>query len=209
MSNKSHMTFIYRKAKLSSRPLILAYPPNLVWELGKGPHLLMAKWEAMKPASVGFLNLRAQEHLRAAILGDAVRSVLKRTGISAPEGYYYGLHSARIGDFNELCCLQFSRTWVMHRLDWTSESMFQVFFDSRISRSPDSDWFFAHLLGGEAFLYKMRQIWETPGFIEGGRLAPTALSTAVTRTVRLMLYAEEVSHRTVQGAKSNKTPPLQ
>ena len=83
--------------------------------------------------------------LGQASLRVALDQVLQHLELSAPDGFYYGTHSARIGGFNELSLLQFSKVFLMHRLDWSTESMFRTYYDGLITRSPDSDWFFAHL----------------------------------------------------------------
>lgn len=74
----------YRKSKLSSMLLILSYDPNQAWESGTGLHLLMVKWEAMRPDVFGFFNLRAQYRVGVASLGTALRFVLDKYRISPP-----------------------------------------------------------------------------------------------------------------------------
>lgn len=127
-----------RKAKPVSWTLLLSFLKSYAWIEVTGPQCLLSRWTAMRPLSAGFFNLGAEEKLGAASLGDGLRRVLAGLGEQAPEGYYYGSHSMRIGSFNELVQLQFSREWLLHRLDWSSEAMFRVYSDSRISKTKDS-----------------------------------------------------------------------
>lgn len=138
---------VYRKAKPTARPLLLRFPYNPAWEVGSGPNDVLSRWDALRPGGRGFFNLRSQDELGAASLGSSLKVVLSELDIAAPSGYYYASHSARIGAFNELAGLGFSKVWLLHRMDWTSEAMFKVYFDSRIERTLDSEWFFAHLPG--------------------------------------------------------------
>ena len=67
-------------------------------------------------------------------------------GHSGAAGHYYGSHSARIGGFNELLGLGFGSAWIMNRLDWVAAGMLQVYYDSCLSVTAASRWFFAHML---------------------------------------------------------------
>lgn len=136
---------VYRKAKATARPLVLSIPVSDKWEGGRGPHDLFFRWRACRPVSRGLFDLRAGQVLGSAKLGVALSTVLGELGIRAEEGFHYASHSLRIGAFNELLNLQFSRAWILQRLDWGSEAMFQVYFDSRMATTADSGWFFAHL----------------------------------------------------------------
>lgn len=109
---------------------------------------LMKKWETSRPQSTGFFDLATEVRVGSANLRTGLCKALEAVGEVAERGFFYGSHSPRIGGFNELVKLGFSRAWLMHRLDWASETMFQVYFDSRIVTTPDSEWFFAHLRRG-------------------------------------------------------------
>lgn len=65
-----------------------------------------------------------------------------------PPGYYYASHIARMEAFNELAGLQFSKKFIMHRLDWSTESMVRTYQNGRITHSHNSEWFLAHLSAG-------------------------------------------------------------
>lgn len=135
----------HRKGKSLRRPLLLPYAANPAWPPGRGPHNLLQRWLDMRPASDGFFNLRAGARLGTASLGAALERALFAIGVQAPDGYYYGSHSPRIGGLNELVNLQFSKEYIMRRLDWSSDGMFGVYFDTRISFTEASKFFFAHL----------------------------------------------------------------
>ena len=126
------------------RPLYLAYPANPDWGDAAGPPALLHRWRSLRPPSEGFFNVRAGTPLGAADLALGVSRALALVRTTAPDGFYYGSQSPRIGGFNELLNLQYTREWVMTRMDWGSE-MFMVYFDSRIVLISLSGWFFGHL----------------------------------------------------------------
>lgn len=115
---------IYRKGKPTSRPVQLRYPPSPRWVDGTGPPLVLRRWWDSRPGGRGLLNLRTGDKLSTASMGSALKVVLHALGVSAPLGYYYGTHSARIGSFNELSALQFAKVWLIHWMDWATEGMF-------------------------------------------------------------------------------------
>lgn len=79
------------------------------------------------------------------LLVDSVESVLDDLQICAPDGFFCGSHSPRVGEFNELLGLQFKCDWIMQRKDWTSETMFSVYFDSCSTVTEYSYWCFRHM----------------------------------------------------------------
>lgn len=93
---------------------------------------MLRRWIDRRPPSAGLFNLRADQALGAADLSAGLATALSAVNASPPAGYYYGSHSLRIGGFDELVNLQFTKPWLMQRLDWSSEAMFQVYYDSRI-----------------------------------------------------------------------------
>ena len=99
----------------------------------------------MRPLSAGYFELSPGAKLGFANVSRGMEVVLHLVGAQAPAGFYYGLHSARIGGFNSPLQLQFSREWIMQRLDWTDDTMFRVYYNSRITACEDSKRFFAHL----------------------------------------------------------------
>ena len=111
----------------------LSPPTNNTWTASDSPNALLQKWQSVRPANLGFFNLRASQALGSADLGVAVEHSLALIDEKDPAGCYYASHSARIGGFNELLVLKFSREWIMNRLDWKSPNMFSVYFDSRIA----------------------------------------------------------------------------
>lgn len=133
-----------RKGKAHRRPLRLHYPTNPAWEPGTGPVSLLARWAAIRQ-SPGFFSLEATEPLGKASLPVVVERALALVEATALPGFYFGSHSPRIGGFNELLNLQFTQIWVMQRLDWTSDTRFQVYHDSRILPTPMSSLFIAHM----------------------------------------------------------------
>lgn len=135
----------HRKAKSRQRPLRLSYPRCAAWTMLDSPLELFKKWHSLRPPHLGFFNIRHSRRLGTADLGVAVEHAVAFVGASAPEGCFYASHSARIGGYNELLGLQFTREWIMTRLDWTSPNMIQVYFDSRISVTAASEFFFAHM----------------------------------------------------------------
>lgn len=140
----------HRKGKALRRPLVLEYPADPSWCPGTGPHHLLQRWLDIRPPGRNLFAVRAAAPLGSASLAHAVARALDLVGVAPPPGFYFGSHSPRIGGFNELVHLQFTKVWLMHRLDWSSEAMFSVYFDSRILFTADSDWFFGHLRAGPA-----------------------------------------------------------
>lgn len=69
-------------------------------------------------------------------------SLLKTT---PQENGHYSSHSPRIGWYNELSVLGFSKKWIVQRLDWETEAMVRVYHDSLIVAIAHSGWFFANL----------------------------------------------------------------
>lgn len=137
----------YRKGKEVARPLRVVYPRGPSWKEGEGVVDLFRKWLSVRPEGPFLFSSVVRSRDGGVNLGDSVDLALRSAGVTAPTGYYYASHSARIGSFNELVALQFSTVWILHRLDWSSEGNFRTYHDSRIVRSPASDWFFAHLAG--------------------------------------------------------------
>lgn len=78
-------------------------------------------------------------------LSAALQRAMVLTGVQAPNGCVYSSHSPRIGGYNELLVLQFTKEYIMRRLDWDSEVMLRVYHDSRIVVTDPTRWFFAHL----------------------------------------------------------------
>lgn len=128
----------HRKAKPLNRPLVLPYLANPALEPGTSPQDLLRRWFSVRPPGAGLFNLRDDQPLGAANLSAGLSIALKVVNASPPAGFYYGSHSLRIGGFNELVNLQFTKAWLMQRLDWASEVMFQVYFNSRIVVTPVS-----------------------------------------------------------------------
>lgn len=71
--------------------------------------------------------------------------MVKKLDIVLPDGSFYGSPSPKIGGFNELVALSFPHIWIMQHLDCSSEQMFPVYFDSRISAITASHFFFEHM----------------------------------------------------------------
>lgn len=137
---------LFRKGqRRHSRPLRIDYPRSEDWEEGSTSVDLLEKWKAIRPPSAGFFDLQVRDKAGTASLRAGLERALSLVKAEAEKGYYYATHSPRIGGFNELVQLGFSRAWLMHRLDWASEAMFQVYFDGSIRSTPDSEWFFAHM----------------------------------------------------------------
>lgn len=109
------------------------------------PSQLATALDGHPPTSPGMFNLKAGQAPRAASLGVAVSQALIFIDAALREGFYYASHSPRIGGLNELVSLQYSKPWIMHRLDLRSDSMFSVHYDSRVLLTNDSEWFFGHL----------------------------------------------------------------
>lgn len=123
------------------RPLLLQLLTSPVWAAESSPLSLLRKWRDTRPDNELFFQSQSGRPSLAA----AVDLVVSRLGLTPPPDCYYSSHSPRIGGFNELLCLQFSRMWIMQRLDWTAENMFSVYYDSRISTTAASHWFFGHM----------------------------------------------------------------
>lgn len=133
-----------RKGKSLRRTLLVHYPVQPAWSLSN-PVALLVKWATFRSRSAGFFDVASEESAGFTDLSTSLRRSLVLIGASAPAGCYYGSHSCRIGGFNELFLLGFSREWILRRLDWGSELMFRVYMDSSIVVSAHSSWFFAHL----------------------------------------------------------------
>lgn len=78
-------------------------------------------------------------------LSDCLQLELHVVQATAPQGCRYTSHSPRIGGYNELVGLGFSKEWTMRRLDWESEVMLRVYMDGTVVHTDHSIWFFAHL----------------------------------------------------------------
>lgn len=137
----------HRKAKEFARPFSLTYHASPKWEPHRGVAGLFNRWDAMRPRSAGYFGLSVRQRVRAASLGAALRMVAGKIGLQKPQGCFYASHIMRIGAFNELLGPNFSRSFIMHRLEWVngSEGMLQVYRDSRIVQTQESDLFFLHL----------------------------------------------------------------
>lgn len=133
-----------RKSKQLDRPLYLTYALNGYLELGKGVHHLFFWLSRVLPAIEGLFNLPPGA-LWTAILGSGLERAFLASVVTAPTGYQYSSHSPRIGALNELVNLKFSLVWLIHRLNWSTEAMFQVYYYSRIVSTTASGFLFAHL----------------------------------------------------------------
>lgn len=129
------VSFLRRKGKSLRRPLILRYARSPSWG-PDNPISLITKWLA---------TVSGSEPAFSVSLTDALQRALILTSTQPPEGCIYSAHSLRIGGYNELSVLQFSKEFMMRRLDWESEAMLRVYHDSRIIATDHSRWFFAHL----------------------------------------------------------------
>lgn len=129
-------TFHVRKGKSVRRPLILDYPYSATW-CNVNPIALIRRWYDTHPEPRTRFPLS---------LGDSLTRALQIANVTAPPQCTYQSHSPRIGGYNELFCLHFSKEWIMRRLDWETEAMLRLYSDSRIVSTADSRWFFAHLL---------------------------------------------------------------
>lgn len=119
----------HRKGKSLRRPLPVRYLSNLNCVSQTTPIDLLRRWAAVHPQSAGFFHLDVSGALGTAKLSHGVDRALALISATAPPGFYFGSHNPRIGGFNELLNLQFTKMWIMQRMDWASESMFQVYFD--------------------------------------------------------------------------------
>lgn len=129
---------MYKNAKPTCQLMQVRYLPNAVFEKGSGPVDVMWRWYEQRPGRK-FFNEFIQDVLGAASLSVSLKTVLPAISIYAPSGYFYGLNSAQIGGFNELFVFGFSSVWLIQRLNWTSEGMFKMYFDSRMLLTPDLD----------------------------------------------------------------------
>lgn len=127
-------TLFRRKGRSVQRPLIICYPRSPDWEPAHSI-ALVDKWLAMAHSGPAF----------PMPLSDALQRVLLLSGTQPPSGCTYSAHSLRISGYNELLGVQFTEEFLMRRLDWDSEAMLRVYFDSRICFTNHSRWFFAHL----------------------------------------------------------------
>lgn len=134
-----------RKGKALNRPLLLDFPRSPTWGTDN-PIALLEKWSHIRPDSPGFFDIRPARFAGTADLGMALLRCLLRLRANAPSGCYYGSHSPRIGSFNELFHLRLPREMIMRRFDWANTGMFIVYTDGKITTTPDSRWFFGHLL---------------------------------------------------------------
>lgn len=139
-------TLVRRKGKSESRPLRLTYAASAEWG-DQNPVRLLGRWANGRPGQGWFFGSDGLDTAHPK-LGDAVKAAMVALGEQNPKVFFYSSHSPRIGALNELVGLQFAKPWIMHRLDWASEGMFQVYFDGRIVPTSESYWFFAHLKGG-------------------------------------------------------------
>lgn len=138
-------TLFRRKGKSTLRPLILRYPSYPDETSGRTPAAILSRWSATRPSGPGFFSSSLIEEPTAISLNKLFRHALRLAQSEAPDGYFYSGHSPLIGSYNELALLQYSRAFIMRRLDWESETMLRVYLDTRLSLSPHSSWFFAHL----------------------------------------------------------------
>lgn len=141
----AHLT--HRKGKSSRRPLLLTYARSSPWAPDCGPDELFCCFISLRPQSAELFNLRSTNRLGTARLATSAARALALVDAVPPPGSYYGSHSPRIGALNELLNLHYPKLWIMHHMDWSSEGMFSVYFDSRIIRTAMSEWFFGHLRG--------------------------------------------------------------
>lgn len=144
-SESIRVTIHRRKGKLRRRPLLLTYPANQKWGDSATPHALLLRWLSLRSPGDTFFNGTSGASLDEVGLRRAVSGAVASVGVKAPPGYYFASHSPRIGGLNELVNLHFPKPWIMHRLDWESEAMFQVYYDGQIRLTAASSWFFAHL----------------------------------------------------------------
>lgn len=124
-----------RKGKSIRRPLMLRYSSSDTWT-ASNPVALIQRW---------VLSHTDPEAVMTPSLSDALDRSLALVNGNAPAGCCYSSHSPRIGGYNELLGLGFSKEWIMRRLDWESEAMLRVYLDSSIVPTDHSRWFFAHL----------------------------------------------------------------
>lgn len=129
------VSFFRRKGRSARRPLILHYPWAVNWGPGN-PIALVEKWLPSVFISGPVFSLP---------LSNAIQRALTLTGMQAPDGRAYSAHSPRIGGYNELLVIQFTREFIMRRLDRDSEAMLRVYHDSLIVVTDPSRWFFVHL----------------------------------------------------------------
>lgn len=133
-----------RKGKLARRALRLFYPENPHWG-PSNPIALLRRWVLMRPPGNRFFNVTFSPTGACASLQTCVARAVALAGIEIPTGCYFSSHSPRIGGFNELLGLQYTREFIMHRLDWVSEAMLRVYTDTRIVPTEHSRLFFAHM----------------------------------------------------------------
>lgn len=125
-----------RKGRSVRRPLILRYANCSKWPV-VNPIALLSRWLSSHAAS--------PDAVMTASLSDSLAQALLLVNATAPDGCRYSSHSPRIGGYNELLGLGFSKEWIMRRLDWESEAMLRVYLDGSIVPTDHSRWFFAHL----------------------------------------------------------------
>lgn len=129
-------SFYRRKGRSIRRPLILHYPRSSTWG-PSNPLSLIERW---------FPSVLESGPAFPMTLSTSLHRALNLAHVQPPDGCTYSSHSPRIGGYNELLVLQFSKEYIMRRLDWDSEAMLRVYHDSRIVVTDPSRWFFAHLL---------------------------------------------------------------
>ena len=93
---------------------------------------------------------------------------------------------ARIWGFNKVLVLQLTRQWLMTRMDWSTLTMFQGYFDSRISVTAASEWGFAPLRFS----------------LISGPPAPSWLPFAPSRNVHATVYRGETLQEIVSGCNA-------
>jgi integrase len=140
---------VYRKGKRARDPLVLTYPmppPDAeASDPGASPYALLSRWALLRPTTPAFFAIARGEHLSTITVSRALDSALGAASVAAPAGCAYTAHSVRIGTFNELLNLRFPSAWIMHHMGWDSAGMMRVYYDSRMSVTADSKYFFGHL----------------------------------------------------------------
>lgn len=128
---------IHRKGRKNRRPLTLDYVINPAWAPGTGPHNLLQRWMDIHPASPRDVQLEGRASARGRISRHSGVTSAINYGPAPRADFYYASHSPHIGGLNELVDIQYSWPWIIHRIDWRSDAMFSMYFDSRILLNDD------------------------------------------------------------------------
>lgn len=128
--------FFRRKRWERRRAIILRYSRSPT-RTRENPIDIAQQWQSAQPYPTSTSPLS---------LSHSLQRVLALLHVAPLANYHYSAETLRIDGYNKLLVLGFSKEWIMKRLDWTTEAILRVYYDSRIMGTDDSRWFFALLL---------------------------------------------------------------